>query len=268
MTSVTTYGGNTIIMVDLLMKETIRLLDEKLVVTPRANRQYEGAIKQVGDTVRVQTFPNVTYSSGTTAGADITESSFTVSSETLQADQLAQLNIPVADLTQITSNLDLMSKLADRISFAMAKVCEQFIIAKAVAAVTACIKFCCDIQIKHPSVHWRWKLSWRSLQVRMMSLCCDTKCSFTYQTISIVWWIQKRTIFVSGCRKNIWIQIYKSMLIHQQKCWQWIGTQLTTAQMTKWTSRSTQGFNHVISELVYKWKSVHRERKNLFIHNQ
>ena len=133
MARVTIYGGNTTILVDLLQKETIRLLDEKLVVTPRANRDYEWELKQQGDTVRVQTFPNVTYSSGTTAGADITESSFTVTSETLQADKLAQLNIPVADIEQIQANIDLFSKLANRIAFAMAKVYEQFVIATAVA---------------------------------------------------------------------------------------------------------------------------------------
>jgi len=51
----------------------------------------------------------------------------------LQADKLAQLNIPVADIEQIQANIDLFSKLANRIAFAMAKVYEQFVIATAVA---------------------------------------------------------------------------------------------------------------------------------------
>jgi len=51
----------------------------------------------------------------------------------LQADKLAQLNIPIADLSRIQANIDLMSKLADRIAFAMAKVYEQFVIYTAVA---------------------------------------------------------------------------------------------------------------------------------------
>jgi hypothetical protein len=51
----------------------------------------------------------------------------------MQADKLAQLNIPVADIEQIQANIDLFSKLANRIAFAMAKVYEQFCIATAIA---------------------------------------------------------------------------------------------------------------------------------------
>jgi hypothetical protein len=34
-------GSNTVIKENLLMKETIRLLDKKLIIAPRANTQYE-----------------------------------------------------------------------------------------------------------------------------------------------------------------------------------------------------------------------------------
>lgn len=131
-------GSNTLVKVDLLMKEVIRLLDTKAVVFPWANRKYEWQIKQQGDTVRVETFPRINYSSGTTAWADITASTFAITSETLTADQLDQVRVEVTDIEKILSNLDLMTKVAEQFAYAQAQLYDRFVINLAVnGAATA-----------------------------------------------------------------------------------------------------------------------------------
>lgn len=56
-----TLGANTIIKENLLVKETIRLLDKKFVILPWANTEFEDEIKQQGDSVSVQTFPRIQH---------------------------------------------------------------------------------------------------------------------------------------------------------------------------------------------------------------
>jgi len=270
---ITAYGGNTVILVDLLMKETIRLLDEKLVVTPRANRTYEGAIKQQGDTVRVQTFPNVTYSSGTTAGANITESSFTVTSETLVIDKLAQLNIPVADLTQIVSNLDLMSKLADRIAFAMAKVFEQFVIATAVAGAGSKLHNGSAVTISKSNIHQ---------YIEEMKVALEEKNAgegdvALFVTPNVASLLRQSALF-DGFREGLDVRengfvgrmsgfkIYKSNLIPADLMVAMDRNSVHFAeQMTKMDIRlAPTGFrSHVISELVYGAKVFAENAKRI-----
>jgi hypothetical protein len=51
----------------LLAREVTRLLNKEQVVAQRANTSYEGMVKQQGDTVSIQTFPNIAWATGTTA---------------------------------------------------------------------------------------------------------------------------------------------------------------------------------------------------------
>lgn len=127
-------GTNTIIKENLLAKETVRLLDKKFVIMNYANTEYEGEIKQQGDTVSVQTFPNIAWSTGTTAGADITASPWTISKETLTVDQLAQLRVEVTNVEEIQSNLSLREKTAERMAYGQAELLEKFIVKLAVEA--------------------------------------------------------------------------------------------------------------------------------------
>lgn len=130
--------ANTVITADLLQKEVIRKLRAKHIVVNLANTKYEWELKQQGDTVRVITFPRINFSSGTTAWADITASTYTPTSETLTADQLDQVRIEIADLQRIVSNIDDMALLADEIAYSMNEIYERFVIGLAVAwALTA-----------------------------------------------------------------------------------------------------------------------------------
>ena len=131
-------GNNTIVKVDTLIKEVIRLLRAQHIVLNWANRKYEGEIKAKGDTVRVKTFPRINFSSGTTAGADITASTYAVTSETMTADQIDQVRIEIADLQNIISDINDMTELAREISYSMNEIYERYVIGLAVAgALTA-----------------------------------------------------------------------------------------------------------------------------------
>lgn len=121
--------SNTIVKKDLLAKEIIRYLDKKSVISSFANTEYESKsdILKQGDTVSVQSFPSVEFLRGRTAGADITESNFAITSEDLVIDQVAQVNIPVLEIEKIQSNLPLESKIADRIAYAKKQLFDRFV---------------------------------------------------------------------------------------------------------------------------------------------
>ena len=118
--------ANTIVVSDLLQKETIRHLDKRLIVNRWANRKYEGALKQQGDTVRVQTFPDIEINVGGTAGDDITESDFAITSETLTIDKVAQVNVKLPDIQNVQSNLDLPMEVAKRVAYSKADLFDKY----------------------------------------------------------------------------------------------------------------------------------------------
>jgi hypothetical protein len=109
--------ANTIITANLLQKEIIRKLDRLSVITPWANRAYTGQLKKQGDTVEVQNFPNLDFDLGGTAGAALTADDWTITSETLAIDQVAQGAWKINDLEAIQSNLNLQSQIADRVAY-------------------------------------------------------------------------------------------------------------------------------------------------------
>ena len=73
--------ANTIITKPILQREITRFLDKNRVMTAWANRKYEGDLKNQGDTVTVQEFPNLAGQHGGTAGADITNQDWAITSE-------------------------------------------------------------------------------------------------------------------------------------------------------------------------------------------
>ncbi len=126
-------GANSIIKENILVKETIRLLDKSFVIINYANTEFEGEIKKVGDTVSVQTFPRISHSDGTQAGADIPVSEFEIKKETLTVDTLKQCNVPVSDYEELISNLNLVQKTAEQIRYDMVDKMEQFVATTAIA---------------------------------------------------------------------------------------------------------------------------------------
>lgn len=126
-------GANTIIKENVLVKETISLLDMKFPVAEWANTEFEGEIKKQGDTVSVQQFPRIAFTTGTTAGADIDATTFAITKATLVADTLMQVRVPVTNLEEVQSNLNLREELAREIMYDMRKKIDGFISYKAMS---------------------------------------------------------------------------------------------------------------------------------------
>lgn len=125
--------ANTIILKDMLMKETIKLLDKELVQVQFCNRAFTGELKKQGDTVTVQTFPRLTVTTGGTAGNDITSQNFIITGEDLKIDQVAQANVEIKDVEELRSNLDLQSEVARELAYQLAVAYETFVMYKALA---------------------------------------------------------------------------------------------------------------------------------------
>ncbi len=122
-----TLGTNTIIKENILVKQVIALLDKQFTMSEWANREFEGEITQQGDTVSVQTFPRISFTTGTTAGADITATTFTITKETLVIDTLQQVLVTVTNLEEIQSNLALREKIGSQIMYSMRNVIDGYV---------------------------------------------------------------------------------------------------------------------------------------------
>ena len=128
--------ADTIIKKDILSPEVERFLDEGRSLLNWVNMRYSPSIKKAGDTATVQTFPDVTLASGT-AGAAIADTDFTVGSTNVTADQVKQRRFTVTDFDESVSNLDLHSKLANRIAQAVQDDMEVYFGTLHTGAITA-----------------------------------------------------------------------------------------------------------------------------------
>jgi len=129
--------ANTIVVKDLLQKETIHLKDRKTIIKQAANTKYQGELRKQGDTVSVETFPNVFGNIGGTAGADISTTDWTITSEDLKVDQVYQNGAEVKDIEDIQSNLALRSRLSSRFAYASADHEDRFVASFSKDALTA-----------------------------------------------------------------------------------------------------------------------------------
>lgn len=114
--------ANTIIRPTIFAKEVIRNRDRKNVFYPYTNSDYEGELKQAGDTVTVQVLPTLSFTTGGTAGAPIAATNFTITSENLVVDKVGQLLVTLKDIEKTQSNLSLEQKVAARFSVAEANL--------------------------------------------------------------------------------------------------------------------------------------------------
>jgi len=116
--------ANTVIEPTLFSKEVIRNRDIKNVFYRYTNSDYTGELKQAGDTVTVQTLPTLSFASGT-AGAAITATNFTITSENLVIDQTQQLLVTVTNKEMTQSNLELTMSVASRFAEAEARLFDE-----------------------------------------------------------------------------------------------------------------------------------------------
>jgi len=119
--------ANTIIRPLIFAKEVIRNRDQKNTFFNFVNSDYTGELKKAGDTVTVQTLPTLSFATGGTAGAAITATDFTITSENLVVDQVAQLRVTLKDIEKTQSNLSLEQKVAQRFAEAEARLMDTVI---------------------------------------------------------------------------------------------------------------------------------------------
>ena len=116
--------ANTIIRPTIFAKEVVRNRDIKNVFYKYTNSDYTGELKKAGDTVTVQTLPTLSFASGT-AGAPITASNFTITSENLVINVVKQLAVTLKDIEMTQSNLSLEEKVAQRFAEAEARLFDE-----------------------------------------------------------------------------------------------------------------------------------------------
>lgn len=117
----------------------IRHLDKAFVFAQPAvaNRNYEGEIKQAGDTVHLQNVNDVTVKTYNPA-EDIEEGAADVGdSATLSIDQFKYWAVTVDDLNKVQSHVQLMDEKTKRAAVAIADVVDQRIASHQAAVVTA-----------------------------------------------------------------------------------------------------------------------------------
>lgn len=119
--------ANTIIKPTIFAKEVVRNRDRKNVFYNFVNSAFEGELKKAGDTVTVQTLPTLSFVTGGTAGDAISATDFTITSENLVIDKVAQLRVTLKDIEMTQSNLSLEAKVAERFAEAEAREIDSFI---------------------------------------------------------------------------------------------------------------------------------------------
>lgn len=124
--------ANTIIKDTLLQKEVMRFLGKKAVIKPFANTKFQGQLRQGGDTVRVEVFPEIVLDLSGTAGSSITQQDFVITTEDLLIDKVAQSNVGLRDIEKVQSNLNLHSQIGQKVAYALDQLADKTI---AVAAL-------------------------------------------------------------------------------------------------------------------------------------
>lgn len=101
-------------------------LDKNFVYASCVNRDYEGEIKQLGDTVKINKLGDITIKDYT--GADIDAPQDVTSTQvSLTIDQGKYFNFSVKDVDQAQSNVSLVDKYSDRAGVAIGDVIDQYI---------------------------------------------------------------------------------------------------------------------------------------------
>jgi len=103
-------------------------LDKALVYGNLVNRDYEGDIRNQGDTVKINQIGNITVNNYT-KGSNITYESVDGTPTTLTIDQAKYFAFKVEDIDQVQANVNLVDGAMARASYALRDVVDQHIAA-------------------------------------------------------------------------------------------------------------------------------------------
>ena len=112
---------------EIWSKKLSVLLDKSGVMMQCVNRDYEGEIKNSGDTVNIRTFGDVTVK---TYSGSITYDELTSPTQQLLIDQKKYFAFKVDDVTKAQSNIDVMAGYLDRAKVAIDLAKDTFLLAK------------------------------------------------------------------------------------------------------------------------------------------
>lgn len=107
----------------------LKHLDKRHVFAKLVNREYEGDIRNVGDTVRISQIGDVTvkdYTKNTTIQAP---DELTATQLTLTLDQAKYFNFAVDDIEAAQANVKLIDKAMERAAYSLADATDQYIAA-------------------------------------------------------------------------------------------------------------------------------------------
>lgn len=114
----------------------LHALDKAHVATNLVNRDYEGEIKNFGDTVKINTIGAVTI--GTyTPGTPISLADLSTTDQTLTIDQQKYFNFKVEDIDAVQARADVMDAGLQRAAYGLADVADSFLFGKLTAGVDA-----------------------------------------------------------------------------------------------------------------------------------
>ena len=145
--------ANTIITPNIFAKEVVRKLDRETVFLAHTNRDYEGELKKAGDTVRVQTLPNLTFTAsaivgagdvtnsdvGTGPGAAIAASDFAITVESLIIDKYSEKRVQIPSIEMVQSNLSVEEKVAERFSQGLGVLLDDSVVTQILTTQVASI---------------------------------------------------------------------------------------------------------------------------------
>jgi len=103
---------------EIWSRNIIEKIDQMNVMLPMANRNYEGEIRQQGDTVNVRTFGNVNLFAYTRGGG-ITSSDMVPIKETLTINDAKGFEIVLDDLDAVQNDIDALSGYTQRAAVAL-----------------------------------------------------------------------------------------------------------------------------------------------------
>lgn len=112
---------------EIWSKKLTLLLDKSGVMMQCVNRDYEGEIKNSGDTVHIRTFGDVTVKTYT---GSISYDNLTSPMQDLLIDQKKYFAFKVDDISKAQSNIDIMSGYLERAKVAIDLAKDSFLLAK------------------------------------------------------------------------------------------------------------------------------------------
>ena len=117
-------------------KELLRNLDNTGVMLDCVNRNYEGEIKNAGDTVHIQKAGDITINTYT-AGTPLTYQALNGDTDTLVVNQAKAWSFLVEDIEKVQANIALAEKYMRRAKVAIANTKDAYILGLAQAGVAA-----------------------------------------------------------------------------------------------------------------------------------